>query len=122
LSETSSSFPKQARLLKGSEFKRVFDDPLKQFGPGVLVFARVNDLGRARLGLAISKKCAKSAVQRNRIKRLVRESFRRLRLELPGADFVVLCRAGAADHPNDRFNDVVTGLFTKLGRRICEKS
>ena len=49
------------------------------------------------MGLAIAKKCARRAVDRNRLKRLVRESFRLERLGLPGLDLVVMCRRDAVD-------------------------
>ena len=58
------------------------------------VFARPNTLGVARLGLAISKKQLKLAVERNRAKRLARESFRRHQIQLQGLDIVVMARAG----------------------------
>ena len=87
-----------------------------------MVLARRNDCGIARLGLAISKKCAKSAVQRNRIKRLAREVFRSIQGGLPAADYVVICRRGAAELTNQTIIEVVSGLISKLGRRICEKS
>ena len=54
----------------------------------------------ARLGLAVSKKQVKLAVQRNRIKRLVRESFRGNRQTLDAQDFVVIARAGVGDRSN----------------------
>jgi ribonuclease P protein component, eubacterial len=55
-----------------------------------------NALGHARLGLAISKRVSKRAVERNRIKRLVRESFRHVRLQLPAVDVMVMAREQAA--------------------------
>ena len=53
-----------------------------------------------RLGLAISKKVAKNAFQRNRLKRIIRESFRTHRAELLGVDIVVMCRPGAKEVAN----------------------
>lgn len=64
------------------------------------MLARPNDLARPRLGLAISRKVAKLAVARNRIKRIVRESFRRHQQELASLDCVVLGRAGLAEQDN----------------------
>jgi ribonuclease P protein component len=57
---------------------------------------RPNGLGHARLGLAISKRVSKRAVERNRIKRLLRESFRRARHQLPPMDLLVMAREQAA--------------------------
>lgn len=53
-----------------------------------------------RLGLAISRRVARSAVARNRIKRVVRESFRRNRGRLPALDIVVLARQAATGTDN----------------------
>ena len=48
----------------------------------------------ARLGLAIAKKHCKLAVSRNRLKRIVRESFRQHREQLAGLDIVVMNQPG----------------------------
>jgi ribonuclease P protein component len=56
------------------------------------VLAKKNTITTARLGLAIAKKSVKKAVDRNRIKRVVRESFRHQKWTLSNIDFVVLCR------------------------------
>ncbi len=58
-----------------------------------------NALGQPRLGFAISKQKVRLAVGRNRLRRLVRESFRRRAGDLPAVDLVVLARDGtrAAD-------------------------
>ena len=57
---------------------------------------KANGLTQARLGLAISARSVPRAVDRNRIKRQARESFRMNRSSLPARDVVVLARAGAA--------------------------
>lgn len=66
------------------------------------VLAVPNDLQHPRLGTAVSIKAAGNAVQRNRIKRLVRESFR-LHQELLGSrDLVVLVRPGISARSNQQ--------------------
>ena len=60
------------------------------------VLVKKNNEALARLGLAIAKKNVKKAVQRNKIKRIVRESFRLNKHRLEGFDIVVLCRQKAA--------------------------
>jgi len=54
-----------------------------------------NDVGSARLGLIVSRRTARRAVQRNRLKRLIRESFRRHRVALGSRDLVVTARREA---------------------------
>lgn len=63
--------------------RRVADD-------GLVLFVAGNDLGRPRLGISIGKACG-SAVQRNRIKRLFRESFRLIQNDIkPGFDYLFI--------------------------------
>lgn len=64
-----------------------------------------NGKQEARLGLAISKKHCKLAVGRNRLKRLVRESFRHHRAGLSGLDIVVLNQPAAMRASNKALFD-----------------
>ena len=70
------SFPRTARLLKPIDFKRVFKTSIASSDRYFKVLARPNGRGFSRLGLAVSRKVDRHAVGRNRIKRVVRESFR----------------------------------------------
>ena len=65
------------------------------------VLCRANEAGEARLGLAISKKHCRRAVGRNRIKRIIRESFRQRSAELQGLDIVVM-NGPAAERAENR--------------------
>ena len=68
---------KQKRLLKAAQFQQVFSNKTHHFSNRYLrVIVAPNDIQHWRLGLAISKKAAKRAVDRNRIKRHIRETFR----------------------------------------------
>ena len=59
-----------------------------------------NETGGARLGMAVSTRAAGQAVNRNRLRRLIRESFRMHREELPAVDLLVTARAGSAKATN----------------------
>lgn len=91
---TGFGFPKSARLLSPRDFQRVFKGANRSADRFFTVLFRNNGTGLARLGLAISKKQLKRAVDRNRVKRLVRESFRSHRGALGGVDVVVLSGRG----------------------------
>ena len=86
---STEDFSKHRRLLKAIDYKRVFDNAVRSSDSYFIVLARPNDLDHARLGLAISKKKAKLAVWRNRLKRITRESFR-CSQNICHADFIVL--------------------------------
>ncbi len=64
------------------------------------ILSQENRRKGARLGLAISRKNCRLAVQRNRLKRVVRESFRSHKETLGGLDFVVMCQAAACRASN----------------------
>ena len=90
----STGFSPDRRLHKPAEFGRVFAEPARSSDRFFTVLARPSGRTAARLGLTVSRRVAKRAVDRNKLKRVARESFRQ-QLALPPWDFVVLARAGA---------------------------
>jgi ribonuclease P protein component len=86
-------FDKSRRLLKKSEFDFVFEQAKKIVTSELVILFRKNTVGHARLGLALSKKMIPKAHDRNRVKRMVRETFRTC--QLPSFDVVVLARKDA---------------------------
>jgi ribonuclease P protein component len=88
-------FSRQQRLLNSSAYKRVFDDVAAKAGTKHMVLlARPNNEEYARLGVVVSKKNVRLAVNRNRVKRIVRESFRLKQSELAGFDIVIIAKQG----------------------------
>jgi len=78
------------------------------------VLAKKTTPPNARLGLAIAKKSVKKASQRNNIKRIVRESFRRQKNKLFDYDFVVMCRRDAALATKKTLQKSIQGHWEKL--------
>lgn len=95
-------FPHSARLTHQKDFQRVFDHATKSGDPCFTVLFTGNQQDYPRLGLAITKKVAKRAVDRNRIKRIVRESFRLNQHRLGRVDIVVLARSKAIETANQQ--------------------
>ncbi len=69
------------------------------------------------MGIIVAKKNTKFAVQRNRIKRLLRESFRTRRSNLPSYDMVVLSKKGVDNLDNHTINEELTYIWRKLLRK-----
>jgi ribonuclease P protein component len=113
-------FPRAARLLKASQFRRVFQRARRVSDRNFTVLARANDDQDARLGLAISKKQARRAVDRNRLKRLVRESFRHHKAALHGLDLVVMARSHALSCTRGELHESLERLWQAILSRPAE--
>jgi ribonuclease P protein component len=108
-------FSRQKRLLTPRQFKAVFDSPGGKIpGKSVLLLARENGLDHPRIGMVIGKKSVKLSVERNRLKRLIRESFRQHQALLGGWDIVVVARKGIAESNNVE----ITRQFGKFWKRL----
>ena len=88
-------FGRSKRLLTKAAYKAVFDDsPYRVSHRNLLMLARPNGLKEARLGLIVAKKNVRLAVKRNRIKRVVRDSFRLNQRTVETLDIIFLARRG----------------------------
>lgn len=107
----SMRFPKSARLVRPEEFAAVK-------AGGVRVRAGSMAIGflageAPRLGIAASRAVG-SAVQRNRIRRVVREFFRTNRTRFPKGDCVVIPGAGSSKLSNGELRDLLMTALQKL--------
>ena len=119
---TDFSFERSRRLLNASAYKAVFDDAkLKVSNQQVLFLARPSGLATSRLGLVIAKKNVRHAVQRNRIKRIIRESFRLQQQHLSGIDVVVLARRGLDQLDSASLHELFTQLWQQLEKKARRK-
>ncbi|MGY4514602.1 ribonuclease P protein component [Lysobacter sp. HA18] len=92
----SQRFPRSARVRTRADFDRVFKDGRRTGLPVLALHWNRDDMIAPRLGLAVSRKVDPNAVGRNRIKRQIRDEFRRLRSTLAPGDYVIVARPGAA--------------------------
>lgn len=115
-----NGFGKSFRLLKPADFQQAFKGGRKRSAGHLAVYWRPNQLDHPRLGIAISRKCTRSAVVRNRIKRVVREAFRVRKPGLGGIDIVFLAHAGAERRGLKELRAIVDSHFAEL--EGCERS
>ncbi|MFZ2315808.1 MAG: ribonuclease P protein component [Gammaproteobacteria bacterium] len=87
------SFSRTYRLASKAEFQSVFANPQKASRGPLLALYTPNSLPHARLGVIVAKRHFKRAVDRNLLRRLVKESFRHYCDKLPGLDIVFMFRA-----------------------------
>ncbi|MGI9318124.1 MAG: ribonuclease P protein component [bacterium] len=127
-----AGFSRQQRIIDAGHYRAVFDNRLRVHGRFFSLHVMANGLDRSRLGLAVSRKVSKKAVQRNRIKRQVRESFRCLQWRSkyqasngePAAvalDIVVVAKATAVNGQNTELRQELDQLWMKAIKK-CEAS
>lgn len=109
------TLPKELRLLKTASFDFVFQKPKQVSTLQITFFGRMNKLGHPRIGFIIAKKQVRRSHDRNRIRRLIRESFRLHQHQLLSMDFVVLAKKGAVELNNI----VLAKMLEKLWNRYC---
>ncbi len=86
----SLTLPKSARLLKNGQFRTVLSRKIAASDALLLLFVAKNKCEHPRLGISISRS-AGNAVQRNRMKRLIREAWRLNQKQIPqGRDYLVM--------------------------------
>ncbi len=86
------SYTHRDRLQNASQFTRVFDQATKSSSEFFTILSRENTEGLPRLGIVVAKRRAKRSVDRNIIKRIIRESFRLNKATLPASDFIVILK------------------------------
>ena len=106
-------FDKTRRLLKKSEYDHVFAEAKKIVNSEFIILYRNNLVGHPRLGLALSKKMIAKSHDRNRVKRILRETFRTNKC-LPSVDIVMLARPGVAKVPNSIISAKLSNSWNKL--------
>lgn len=112
----SHKFPRSARLLSAHDYTQVFNSGAIRAGSsaGTVIALSVSDV-HSRLGIIVAKKNVRLAINRNRIKRLVREYFRSH--PLPASmSLVFIAKHGAGRLSNAEVNGDLDHLWRKLNQ------
>ena len=110
--------PRAARLLERSGYEAALAGKPVVVRRHFSVFVHENALKRSRIGVIVGKKGAPRAVDRNRIKRLVRELFRRERWRLGSNDLVVLTRQCPPRAGWEHARVELAAVFAQLSQRF----
>ena len=121
---SSAAFPRPARLLTPADYQRVFAKGRRYNSSHLQLIARIRESDSperggvcacmpARLGLTVAKRVAKRAVDRNRIKRIARDSFRHHREQLAGLDLVLVARGGIAELSRGALRETLEALWQR---------
>ena len=115
--QPNQKFPLGHRLAHSHEFDAVFNENEARIsGSSLLFLAKQNNQGFNRLGMIVSKKSIPGSVQRNKVKRQIRENFRKVApgLEI-GWDVVVMTR------PKIKAETDLAGLLQQSFMSLAEK-
>jgi ribonuclease P protein component len=119
----SEALPKAKRLAKRREFLRVYETGRKNFSRFTVVFVAPNGLAHSRVGVTVTRKVGKANV-RNRLKRWVREIYRRQReplaLDARTVDFVVNLKPNAVTASYRDFNQDLSRLLRRIAAESAE--
>ena len=114
-------FTRNNRLISSSDFQQVFkNNSLRVSDRDLLVLAMLNGNQNSRLGLVIGKKNVPSAVGRNKVKRAIRETFRKNTFKIP-IDIVVIARQGVGTLSSEQLNLLLNQSWCRLRDR-CNKA
>jgi ribonuclease P protein component len=111
------NFPRAHRLVSKTQYDAVYQDSRRLGDSFFLVLARPNTTSQARLGLSVSVRSVGNAVNRNRIKRIIRDCFRLNSTALPAVDLVVNTRPAARDATNTQLRTSLEMHWTNVVKR-----
>jgi ribonuclease P protein component len=95
-------------------FDQVFKKGKRLYGRHFLAYYRRNELPYARIGIISSKRNVRKAVDRNRIRRIIKEQFRLNQLDLPNMDIVFISKKGIGEVENKELHQCVIKLLQKI--------
>lgn len=112
---TDRRFGRQRRLLAREQFDAVLRAPHVRMASGPFRLAACrNRVGFARLGMVVAKRVIRHSVDRNRVKRCVRETFRSAMNDLPAVDVVIRLATPMPDIRQTLPHEPLNSLWQRL--------
>ena len=111
--ESDSSFPAKFKLKTSRDFRNILSKGTKTHSENFILYAKPNSLGFPRLGVSVGKKASASSVRRNRMKRVLREVFRRNKPAFSSNDVVFVIKN---DVSGKKFSELYSEIKKLAGR------
>jgi ribonuclease P protein component len=110
---------RRSRVTRSGDFDSVYRRGKSAAGRHLVVYAFDRGEGDSpRLGLSVGKRVG-GAVERNRVKRVLREEFSRIQAELtPGVDYVVIARPGVHEYVEERGSRALGERLQELADKV----
>jgi len=108
------TLPARLRLRRKRDFDAAYARGRRLSDGFFTVIATANEIGAPRLGLAVAVRAAGGAVARNRLRRIIRESFRLNQRALPAFDLVVSARPKAREAPAQALRESLAALWRRV--------
>jgi ribonuclease P protein component len=112
---------KYGKIKRSWQFRKIYKEGVKYFDNLFVLYVLPNNTQQTRIGLTVTKKVGIS-VQRNRIKRLIREVFRSLSEIAPGNDLVIIARKAALNLKYSQVQASLNRLLYRAGILRSERS
>ncbi len=110
----SERFSRHSRLRSEEDFTAVFQHPRRFSDQNLIAFCRQNNLRHARLGVSVPKRAFKLATDRNSVKRVIRESFRKRQARLDSLDIVIVVKIPSSTFSKRELRACIERLWQKV--------
>ena len=109
------------RICKQVCFNKIFSDGIMLNSIGLRLFWTINDVTFARIAIRVPKKEISGAVERNKVKRLLREVVREKINDIPTFDYLVICKRGLLACSNQEVKGSLLTLLHKIPSSVQKK-
>ena len=107
-------FSRQVRVRTAYEYTAVFKQPRRFSENNLVALCHRNSLRHARLGVSVPKRSFKLATDRNTVKRVIRDSFRRRQAQLDSLDIVIVVKLPTSPFSKRELRECIERLWRKV--------
>ncbi len=107
-------FARPLRIRTADQYQAVFNHPHRFSADNLVALCQHNTLDHARLGVSVSKASFKLAIDRNTVKRIIRESFRLRQASLKGLDIVIVVKQPRSTFSKRELRECIERLWRKV--------